>query len=75
MLTHLGLVVYSSSPGGQCDDEAIAVTNENALYKAQAKFLVDRQDLDLWAKVPCFTSTKVQLLTQDLDFWAKVLAY
>jgi clathrin heavy chain len=52
MLTHLGLVVYSSSPGGQCDDEAIAVTNENALYKAQAKFLVDRQDLDLWAKVP-----------------------
>eukprot|EP00960_Hanusia_phi_P031210 749147-Hanusia_phi.AAC.5 len=33
----------SSAPGGLCDDEAIAVTNDNALYKAQ--------DLDLWAKV------------------------
>jgi clathrin heavy chain len=48
---HLAFVVYSSAPGGQCDDEAIAVTNENALYKAQAKFLVERQDLELWAKV------------------------
>ncbi|EKX42588.1 clathrin heavy chain [Guillardia theta CCMP2712] len=48
---HLAFVVYSSAPGGLCDDEAIAVTNENALYKAQAKFLVERQDLDLWAKV------------------------
>ena len=29
----------SSAPGGLCDDEAIAVTNENALYKAQVKKL------------------------------------
>ena len=48
---HLAFVVYSSSPGGLCDDEAIAVTNDNALYKAQAKFLVERQNLELWAKV------------------------
>ena len=48
---HLAFVVYSAAPGGQCDDEAIAVTNDNALYKAQAKFLVDRQDLELWGKV------------------------
>ena len=27
------------------------MTNENALFKAQAKFLVDRQDLALWGKV------------------------
>ena len=48
---HLAFVVYESAPGGLCDDEAIAVTNDNALYKAQAKFLVERQDLELWAKV------------------------
>ena len=48
---HLAFVVYSSAPGGTCDDEAIAVTNDNALFKAQAKFLVDRQDLALWGKV------------------------
>lgn len=47
---HLAFVVYSSA-GGSCDDEAIKVTNENALFKAQAKFLVDRQDLELWGKV------------------------
>jgi clathrin heavy chain len=47
---HLAFVVYSSA-GGKCDEEAIKVTNENALFKAQARFLVERQDLDLWAKV------------------------
>jgi len=47
---HLAFVVYSSA-GGSCDDEAIAVTSDNSLFKAQAKFLVDRQDLELWKKV------------------------
>ena len=47
---HLAFVVYSSA-GGSCDDEAIKVTNDNSLFKAQARFLVERQDLELWGKV------------------------
>ena len=35
---HLAFVVYSSAKGA-CDDEAIAVTNENALFKAQVLML------------------------------------
>eukprot|EP00286_Rhodomonas_abbreviata_P018853 CAMPEP_0181303774 /NCGR_PEP_ID=MMETSP1101-20121128/8752_1 /TAXON_ID=46948 /ORGANISM="Rhodomonas abbreviata, Strain Caron Lab Isolate" /LENGTH=1715 /DNA_ID=CAMNT_0023409399 /DNA_START=168 /DNA_END=5311 /DNA_ORIENTATION=+ len=48
---HLAFIVYSNAPGGTCDEEAIKVTNDNKLYKAQAKFLVDRQNLELWATV------------------------
>ena len=48
---HLAFIVYSNAPGGSCDDEAIQVTSANKLFKAQAKFLVDRQDVELWAKV------------------------
>jgi clathrin heavy chain len=36
---------------GQCDDELIRVTNENQMYKQQARYLVRRRDKDLWAKV------------------------
>jgi clathrin heavy chain len=36
---------------GLCDDELVDVTNRHGLYKQQARYLVERQDLDLWAKV------------------------
>lgn len=36
---------------GECDDEIIAVTNKNYLYRLQARYLVERQAEDLWAKV------------------------
>ena len=36
---------------GMCDDELVDVTNRHGLYKQQARYLVERQDLDLWAKV------------------------
>jgi len=36
---------------GLCDDELIDVTNRHGLYKQQARYLVERQDLDLWGKV------------------------
>jgi clathrin heavy chain len=36
---------------GECDDELIAVTNKNYLYKMQAKYLVEKKDAELWAKV------------------------
>jgi len=37
--------------GGACDEELIAVTNKNYLFKMQAKYLVERKDENLWAKV------------------------
>lgn len=36
---------------GQCDDELVACTNKHAMFKLQARYVVDRQDKDLWAKV------------------------
>jgi len=45
---HLAVMCYRR---GQCDEELIHVTNDNGLFKAQARYLVERQDLDLWAKV------------------------
>jgi clathrin heavy chain len=36
---------------GACDDELIEVTAKNGLFKDQARYLVERQDLALWDKV------------------------
>ncbi|CAK75677.1 unnamed protein product (macronuclear) [Paramecium tetraurelia] len=36
---------------GQCDQELINLTNKNEMYRVQAKYLVERQDVDLWAGV------------------------
>lgn len=37
--------------GGACDDDLLRVTGENGLFKDQARYLVEKQDMDLWAKV------------------------
>ena len=36
---------------GSCDDELVEVSNRNYLYRLQAKYLVERKDEALWAKV------------------------
>ena len=36
---------------GECDDELIHVTNGNYMYRMQAKYLVERQNEELWGKV------------------------
>jgi clathrin heavy chain len=36
---------------GKCDEELIEVTNKAYLYRAQARYLVERQEPNLWAKV------------------------
>ncbi|CAK8987762.1 Clathrin heavy chain 1 [Durusdinium trenchii] len=36
---------------GQCDDELIEVTNSNELFKDQARYCVERQDMALWERV------------------------
>eukprot|EP00013_Stygamoeba_regulata_P001571 CAMPEP_0177634934 /NCGR_PEP_ID=MMETSP0447-20121125/3632_1 /TAXON_ID=0 /ORGANISM="Stygamoeba regulata, Strain BSH-02190019" /LENGTH=1733 /DNA_ID=CAMNT_0019136687 /DNA_START=44 /DNA_END=5243 /DNA_ORIENTATION=+ len=45
---HLAFVAYKR---GQCDDALVEVTNKNGLYKAQARYVVERQDLELWGTV------------------------
>eukprot|EP01087_Luapelamoeba_hula_P010434 TRINITY_DN2768_c0_g2_i1.p1 TRINITY_DN2768_c0_g2~~TRINITY_DN2768_c0_g2_i1.p1 ORF type:complete len:1757 (+),score=359.13 TRINITY_DN2768_c0_g2_i1:174-5444(+) len=45
---HLAYIVYKR---GLCDDELVAVTNKNSLFKLQARYLVERQSPELWSKV------------------------
>eukprot|EP01006_Ploeotia_vitrea_P038806 TRINITY_DN66279_c7_g9_i1.p1 TRINITY_DN66279_c7_g9~~TRINITY_DN66279_c7_g9_i1.p1 ORF type:complete len:1733 (+),score=1150.79 TRINITY_DN66279_c7_g9_i1:482-5680(+) len=47
---HLSFIAYRRA-GGECDDELIAVTTKNGFFKDLARYLVERQDGDLWAKV------------------------
>lgn len=44
-------LAYVAYKRGACDDELLAVTNAHALYKDQARYLVDRESGELWATV------------------------
>jgi clathrin heavy chain len=46
----LAFLAYKRA-GGACDEDLIRVTNENGLFKDQARYLVEKQDLELWAIV------------------------
>ena len=45
---NLAFIAYSK---GQNDLELINITNENSMYKAQARYLLDRADPEIWAFV------------------------
>ena len=45
---YLAYIAYAK---GFCDEELIAITNENTMFKQQARYLVKRRQLDLWAQV------------------------
>ncbi|CAD7945130.1 unnamed protein product [Amoebophrya sp. A120] len=47
---HLAYTCYKRA-FGQCDEELVAVTNKNGLFKLQAKYLVERKSPELWATV------------------------
>lgn len=47
---HLSFVAYKRA-WGECDQELIEVTNKHGFFKDQARYLVERQDEDLWATV------------------------
>ena len=46
----LAYLAYRRANGG-CDEELIDVTSTNGLFKDQARYLVERQDLPLWERV------------------------
>ncbi|SAM07401.1 hypothetical protein [Absidia glauca] len=45
---YLAFICYQK---GQCDYELVQVTNENSMFKHQARYLVQRRDQELWAFV------------------------
>ncbi|KAH0480016.1 MAG: hypothetical protein KVP17_004537 [Porospora cf. gigantea B] len=47
---HLAFAAYKKA-NGTCDRELIALANRDGLFRLQAKYLVERQDLELWAMV------------------------
>lgn len=47
---HLALIAYKRA-WGECDDELIELTNRCKYFRVQAKYLVERREPALWAKV------------------------
>eukprot|EP00798_Chlamydomonas_sp_ICE-L_P023296 gene23296-30532_t len=45
---HLACVAYRR---GNCDDALVECTNKNSFFKLQARYVVERSDMDLWLKV------------------------
>ncbi|EIW58700.1 clathrin heavy chain [Trametes versicolor FP-101664 SS1] len=45
---YLAYIAYAK---GFCDEELIHITNENAMFKQQARYLARRRQPDLWAQV------------------------
>ncbi|BGP54666.1 hypothetical protein JCM8202_001037 [Rhodotorula sphaerocarpa] len=45
---YLAYIAYAK---GYCDDELISITNENSMFKHQARYLVKRRRLELWQQV------------------------
>lgn len=45
---YLAYIAYAK---GFCDDELIAITNDNSMFKQQARYLIKRRQPELWAQV------------------------
>lgn len=45
---YLAYIAYAK---GFCDEQLISITNDNTMYKHQARYLVMRRQLDLWSQV------------------------
>jgi clathrin heavy chain len=45
---YLAYIAYAK---GFCDEELISITNENTMFKQQARYLVKRRVPELWAQV------------------------
>ncbi len=48
---HLAILAYSTSPDHTCDLRLVEVANDNALFKHQSRYLVERMNDALWASV------------------------
>jgi clathrin heavy chain len=46
----LAFIAYKKG-AGECDDQLVAISHTHGLYRDLARYLVERQDMELWAKV------------------------
>ena len=44
-------IPYIAYAKGLCDDELNSITNDNSMFKQQARYLIKRRENDLWAQV------------------------
>jgi clathrin heavy chain len=44
-------LAFTAYEHGQCDAELIHITNENSMFKQQARYMVRRRDINLWQSV------------------------
>ncbi len=61
---HLSFIAYKRA-WGKCDEELLELTNENELFKDQARYLVERRDPELWARVLNAENTHRQRLVDE----------
>ena len=58
-------LAYIAYAKGFCDDELISLTNDNSMFKQQARYLVKRRQPELWAQVLVADNThRRQLIDQ-----------
>lgn len=60
---NLAFIAYSK---GQNDLELISITNENAMYRAQARYLLDREDAEVWHYVLSANNTHRRSLVDQV---------
>ncbi|EPZ31434.1 clathrin heavy chain 1-like protein [Rozella allomycis CSF55] len=58
---YLAFIAYEQ---GRCDKEVIKITNENQMFKHQARYLVKRRDIELWMSVLIDNPFKRELIDQ-----------
>jgi len=60
---HLAYTAYKRA-WGSCDEELVAVTNKNGLFRLQARYLVERQSQELWQTVLSDVTHRRQVIDQ-----------
>ena len=68
---HLACVAYER---GNCDRELIAVCNENSLFKSEARYLVKRRNMELWAEVRKYKYDDIFFLNISFGIFNRCLA-
>lgn len=58
------LLAFAAYKRGQCDEELVKLTNKNGMFKQQARYLVQRQNQELWASVLVDSEHRKQLVDQ-----------
>ncbi|EED90126.1 clathrin heavy chain [Thalassiosira pseudonana CCMP1335] len=65
----LAFVAYKKG-AGECDDELIKISFTHGLYRDLARYLVERQDLELWAKSATEKESQRRQLIDQVVEWA-----